>query len=311
MREPIYIPEEVKESIAAHVQISVERAREGFLSAAEDEDALTGHLGGVLRTGLRTVRVANDEIRGEWKWSINYVKFRGRGKNATEKILGADGIFFLTVDRGYREETKALLFQAKKDWDEDKLLLQQSVRLSTWREAAIVVNYTAERYEAFNLDDVIRAHGKRSPGTVARDMAETLGRDFPDCLVGDTSLFYDAGRRRLIWRTLSGEIVATDFTLGHKISLKIQAPKRGTREKVDRIVPQEEVHHHRLRATEEEILSLSTVAAPGDLRAKYNKLALAYHPDKFSELDELDRAILTRRMQELNAARDAFVRRKP
>ena len=98
MRQRLYIPAQVKEAIAKHVETAVERARDGYSSAEEDEDTLTGDLGGNLRIRTQTVSVDQDQIRGEWKWGITYYKFRGRGRNATESMLGADGIFELTVE---------------------------------------------------------------------------------------------------------------------------------------------------------------------------------------------------------------------
>jgi hypothetical protein len=105
-------------------------------------------LGSSLRSGLQVINVTNDEINGPWKWSIDYKKFRGRGPNATEFFLGADGILELTLDYGGRKDAKSLLFQSKTEWARDTALLTQAARLSTWREAAIFINYTPSAFYA-------------------------------------------------------------------------------------------------------------------------------------------------------------------
>jgi hypothetical protein len=44
----LYIPEEVKAAIQAHISESIARAIDGYDSASEEEDTLTGYLFGVL-----------------------------------------------------------------------------------------------------------------------------------------------------------------------------------------------------------------------------------------------------------------------
>jgi hypothetical protein len=79
----------------------VAEVEERFLSAAEDEDTFTGQLGALFGAGERKV-----EIDGQSRyWKIEYTKFRGRGKDATEAKIGADGIFEIRVS-GVEEEVK-------------------------------------------------------------------------------------------------------------------------------------------------------------------------------------------------------------
>jgi hypothetical protein len=52
-------------------------------------------------------------------------------------------------------DVKTLLIQAKKNWTTDSKIIEQAGQLSTWREAAGFTNLTAERFEAFRIDDVI------------------------------------------------------------------------------------------------------------------------------------------------------------
>src|SRR5437660_420339 len=177
-REDLYIPEAVKASISRHLYLTTARAVDGYLSASEDEDVLTGSLGASLRANTQKVLVTQDEINGTWTWSIGYYKFRGRGKNATEKLTGADGIFELIVTGPARSQKKSLLFQAKNNWTNDIHLLEQSIKLSNWREAAFVLNYLPNQIEAYLLDDVVKSRGVKSEDVGSMPLADFLSRNF-------------------------------------------------------------------------------------------------------------------------------------
>lgn len=218
MRRRLYIPKEVIQAVAEHIKSAVPKAVEGYWSANEDEDVLTGHLGACLKIGKQKVQVTEiqTERLGEWTWSLDYFKFRGRGKNATENILGADGLFELKLNLGNRSEKKSLLFQAKKDWDNDPSLVVQCIKLSTWREAAFILNYTETAFEAFSIDTVLRAQGNKSKSYHNKALADFLGKDFLECLVGDINMSYDPKARKLRWRAMTGEVVATVFDIKHR-----------------------------------------------------------------------------------------------
>lgn len=314
MRRRLYIPQELIQAISAHIKAAVPRAVEGYWSANEDEDVLTGHLGACLKIGSQKVRVVEtqSERPGDWTWSLDYFKFRGRGKNATENILGADGLFELRLQLGYRTETKSLLFQAKKDWESDPNLVSQCIKLSTWREAAFVLNYTPTAFEAFSIDQVLKTRGSRPSATDLRSLGDFLAGDFLECLVGDTDLSYDPRARRLIWRAISGEIVSTVFDVKHRMRFNVKAPPSSDHDRVDKHIPNSEIHNYRMEARDEEILSLESGHSVKELKAARNDLSLAYHPDRFSEGDELLRKILNRRMQEINQAYErVYAHREP
>jgi len=128
------------------------------------------------------------------------------------------------LNRGFRIERKTVLFQCKKEWHHDALLLSQCIKLSTWREAAFVLNYTPQSFDAFALDDVIRSRGKKEANIGSKLLSQVLGHDFPDCVIGDTDLFYDATAKKLIWRAAKGEIVSTSFTVGHRVRVEVTTP---------------------------------------------------------------------------------------
>lgn len=232
MARTLFIPEEVKDSISRHLYTGSAKAVEGYVSANEDEDTLTGDLGACLRIGTQKVEVKNVEIGGTWTWSLTYYKFRGRGKGASESFIGADGILELSINwNSQNEQKKSLLFQAKNQWHAtDRALFEQCIKLSTWREAAFVLNYAPLDYETFSIDEVVKAKGSHNEVAERISLPSFLSRHFLECLIGDTDLKYDAKSRRLIWRTSKGEMVETQFLVRHRLSINIKPPKRFTRQ---------------------------------------------------------------------------------
>jgi hypothetical protein len=284
----------------------------GFISANEDEDTLTGEVGAALRSGRRRVFVEQSslEVPATWTWEITYYKFRGRGPRAPESFLGADGIVELNVTIGSRQEQKSLLFQAKVAGHGGRDLLEQALKLSTWREAATIFIYGESGYRALSIDPVIASRGILQLDG-GRPLNEYLGLDFLECLVGDTELQYDARRRRLAWRAMDGERIATRFALGHRIGIFVSSPqKRGAPSDVHRVVDPEQAHLYRMEAEDIQVLGLETGATARAIRAARNKLALTYHPDAFGDLSALLRDAATRRMQEINAAVDRITAKR-
>ena len=61
---------------------------------------------------LQTYRTTINNDGHEWRWNVNYKKFRGRGKEAFEKRIGADGIVQIEgVKHDRAAEAKAVLTQ--------------------------------------------------------------------------------------------------------------------------------------------------------------------------------------------------------
>jgi len=225
MPRRLYIPEQVLKSITDHVNTAINKSVDGFWSANADEDTITGHLCGCLKTGIHNVEVTQDQINGTWKWSIDYAKFSGRGKNAAESFIGADGIIELALTFGSRTESKAILFQAKNDWQIDRKLAKQTMLLSTWREAAIVINYTPTGFSAYSIDSIITSKGDRKKAKGELNLKPTLTEFFLRCKIGDTDLSYDARTRKLVWRDTNGIRVATQFSIPRRVRIEIQSPK--------------------------------------------------------------------------------------
>lgn len=309
MPDQIHLPNEVKKSITAHLKRSISRSVSGYLSGSEDEDTLTGALGENLRISKQTVNVKNPEIGGVWTWGVTYHKFRGRGYRATEKFVGADGIFELSVRGGGRPSTekKSALFQAKNQWiGSDQGLVEESIKLSNWREAAFAINYTPSAYEAYFLDDIIRVRGSKSQAPQGILLADFLANYFLECLVGDKNLSYDGSARKLSWRTVKGQFVETEFSLGHKFAITVTRPRRKRSKRSSKKIKNEEIHNYRMGVSETDLLSLTGNFTSRDVTKGRNKLALAYHPDNYQGSDPLLQEIMKKRMQEANNARDVL-----
>lgn len=306
-RRRIFIPEEVKLRIRNHLSTQYAKALDGYYSANEDEDTLTGDLFSSLRIKNQEVTVQDDQISGVYKWSINYTKLRGRGADATEKLIGADGIVELELDWGYKKESKSILFQAKHNWSTDTKLIEQCTLLSTWREAAFVLNYAPDKYEAFDLDFIFENRGKKPSKYASKTITDYLGAEFLNCVVGDSELMYDPRKRILRWRSINGLTVATKFSIPHRLTIDVKAPIPGKDASYGKLIGQQDIHNYRMEANDDEILSLPHNYSHNELSKAKKKLALLYHPDKYDFLSALEKAILNRRMQEINSAFDDVI----
>jgi hypothetical protein len=313
-RRTLYIPEEVKEAIRNHLSEQYPLAVDGFLSANEEEDTLTGDLGATLRIKNQKVfvKASQIEVPGEWTWSIDYHKFRGRGPGATENKLGADGLFELTLTIGARVEKKSILFQSKVDWKDDSNLIKEAIKLTTWREAAFILNFTQTEFEAIDLDTIIASRGKKPQKMTSIPLDRFIGRNFLDCLVGDIDLRYDAVSRKLVWRATSGQIVATKFSIPQRFVIKVSAPNKllGNNVNFEKEIKNEDIHNYRMGATEEEMLSLSDSYTNAELKKARASKALIYHSDTHDFGDDLLNEIMKRRMQEFNSAHDTLKQKK-
>lgn len=309
MRYRLFIPEAVLESIAQHMDDAIARTLAEFESAEEDEDSMTGHLGSKLTVLKRQVYVEDPEIPGPWTWSLQYRKFRGRGPGATEKLLGADGIFELALERKGSTEIKSLLFQSKMEGAADPHLVDQCAKLSTWREAAVILSYSPEAISAVSIDDALAARGslERAP---SMPLAAYMHDLFLPCSVGDNDLRYNARSRMLVWRTMSGEIVATRFPLKQRIRVKVQPPGSSALA-FDREIRTEDIHRYRMDAKPDELLTTS----PGMPAASPNKaikaLSKIYHPDLYGSFSDETREMVKVRMQEFNEAYQSTSPKRP
>lgn len=192
------------------------------------------------------------------------------------------------------------------DWHSDNSLLQQAILLSTWREASIFINYTESEIEAFSIDDVLRSRGVRSSVKNVVPLATALTDYFLQCRVGNTDLAYDAVARQLRWRALSGVTVATQFSIPHRLQVKVKAPGFKHKLEWDKLIPISEIHSHRMAVEKDELIAPILSSETIEPKKQLQMLSSAYHPDKLGVIDQLFKDLANRRMQEINAAFSEF-----
>lgn len=197
------VPEKVLASIGAHFRkTALSAGREAWKSASEEEDSITGDFFGQLRKD--NVRVKIPE--GDWKWSVDYRKLRGRGPGAEEKITGADGIIEVEVRVLGREVRfqKGMLFQAKKLGGSDlKAVVSQTDKMeSLVKQGSAVFLYGPESFMALDGSELQRILGRNgSRMSDVRDEAQPIGDYIADrflgCFCGARGLAYQNGRLTL------------------------------------------------------------------------------------------------------------------
>lgn len=300
MVREIYIPQEVKDDIKKHLDKSINIALEGFGSAYEEEDTLTGQLFGLLKCNQKKVIVNDVERGGVWKWSIDYKKFGSRGKGSTESIIGADGIFELHLFRNDSEVSKSLLFQSKLNWtNKDKKLYEQCTKLITWLGAVTLINYTQDQFETYSLGQVLLNQGSKPE--MEKKLADLLGIDFIDCKIGDSDLFYDAIKKKLIWLDYKRKFVACKFNLNRRLEFKIKAPNKYPYEeiKIDKEISAKDIYKHQL-LNDNAFNNIKKIENLADLKKTKKGLSKLYHPDKHPLLLENQKVSMSEIMKHIN-----------
>jgi hypothetical protein len=195
------LPEELIHTIRDRYLAGVANAEYGFGFSEEDEDSLTGALGQAISTLGRRVYQKDGRT---YLWEIYYKKIRGRGPNAPEKRLGADGIFQIDVStqKGQLLRGKGLPFQAKKSWSySDNRLVTQSQKMIKETGSGIVVDYASSGYTGCNAQHVVQeAGGKRElrRKNLIRPLGQILGNEFLSCTIGVKGLFYDVDKGQFV-----------------------------------------------------------------------------------------------------------------
>jgi hypothetical protein len=187
-----FVPETLLDLIRDRIKAGVVDAEALFDDGEEDEDTLTGALGAKIATPGKLVFREGDAI---WSYEIRSKKIRGRGSNAPEKDLGADGIFQVSVSHGVEQVfSKGLPFQAKIRGGYNNVTVRGQARdLFRTSGTGVVVRYSENGYEAIDVRKLISGEGARARvgrGS-AKKLTAVLGDDFLDCSVGRPGLFYD------------------------------------------------------------------------------------------------------------------------
>jgi hypothetical protein len=218
---PIFqaLPPAVVRMLQKHFYAGVKEAEVRFRYHSADEDAVTGALGDRLIEPETLVTVGGQIDH----WSAVYHKIRGRGPNAPEKRIGADGIFQLEVlDQQERFILrKGLLFQSKIGWKgRNGKLLRQARDILAQSRSSILIDYSANGYKAIGAKEVVAAGGNRRLVSPEDDksLAQVLGDEFVLCARGDRGLYWESERERLV---VNREQV-TDFLPENYFGTRIQ-----------------------------------------------------------------------------------------
>jgi hypothetical protein len=213
------LPDYVVSELQGHLRERAERAQAGWESASEEEDALTGDFCGSLRNDWVEVNGHG----GRWFWRVRYKKFRGRGKAAPEKHLGADGIFEIEarpVDGDI--VTKGVLFQAKKERGGSRRDLRDQVRrmeaIAPGGSAVFEFGPNAYRAEASSEMFPAKQDSNRIPHP-RNLIGDYLADQFLPCRSGIRGMYYDAVRRNLVVPA-AGTIRIVNLAFAHRVRVE-------------------------------------------------------------------------------------------
>jgi hypothetical protein len=301
-RGDINIPKQVRADMRRRFASRIKKTVDEFDSAAEDEDVMTGHLGANLTTHARKVHVPDLEIGGTWTWSLTYRKFRGRGPKATEKRLGADGIFELVLNGRGGPQVKSMLFQSKMEGSGDaRGLVTQCAQLTTWREAAAVLSYGPDQFDAFTLDAALGAKG-HLPTTSGVPLADFLADTFVGCEIGDTDLRYHADERMLTWRDTAGDRIATRFAAKHRLRISVKPPTFHWSDlHIANEISADEIAKHRMAVSDRNMLGLDWEASSAQAKRAQKSITKVYHPDLWQGWPDIVRDAMEARTKEVQA----------
>jgi hypothetical protein len=178
--------ERVRRALSDHFRAAVAAAAQGYADDAADEDAVTGALGQALR-GQGEIALPDGRVL---RWATRYRTLGGRGRNATERNLGAEGLFEVEMeDEEGDRSRKSLPFQARNAAAYgDALLRGQARRLNAFPGSGLVINYRPEGYVA--VDAVLVAEGEATRNSEV-PLADALSEGFIGCRRGSTAYLFE------------------------------------------------------------------------------------------------------------------------
>jgi hypothetical protein len=222
------VPQGLLRDVQNHIRNRVQHAEDGWDAGSDEEDTLTGDLGSSIRTSAHT----HFENGTRWEWRISYKKFRGRGANAAEKRLGADGIVQVEVLPSAGTQiiiTKGILFQAKKVSSASRrdLLGQLQLMEDLAPGGSAVFEYGPDGYRASDGDDILTLSAETRSVPHAREpLSAYLADRFLPCLTGLRGMYYNANRDHLIIPVGGDVIKIADLRLRHRIGIEIRHETR-------------------------------------------------------------------------------------
>jgi hypothetical protein len=216
------IPPLVFRAIQAHLRERTAHAELGWEAGSDEEDTLTGDLGGSLRTGW----IDSSQNGDPWFWRITYKKFRSKGDGALETITGADGIFQVEVhqDKEKLIGIKGLIFQAKKYQGSSRSNLIGQVELME-RIApggSAVFEFGPKGYRGASSREILdaREHAPTRIPHPTEKLGGYLADEFMPCASGLRGMYYDAIRRFLVVPRTEG-ISVLRTSLRHRIAVEV------------------------------------------------------------------------------------------
>ncbi len=223
------LPEGLLKKIQVYLQEGVRHAEKGWEAGSDEEDTLTGDLG----ANLRTKRVRRFGAGTEWKWTISYKKFRGRGKHALEKTIGADGIIQIEVYPDTDDNsviTKGVLFQAKKVTARAGGLLGDQIRKMNALAPGgwAIFEYGPDGYFASNRENVPKESRpqKRESANPLMPLGSFLADEFLSCRAGLRGMHFNANRRLLSVPNVHDASRLVEIHLDHRLNIEIRHKSR-------------------------------------------------------------------------------------
>jgi len=171
------IPKMVYDAIVNFILTECSDAqRDSWLSSRKEEDSITGHFLG--RFFKLYQRVDN------WEWDLSFHKFGSRGRNATESIIGADGIFQIIVRDGEGNIifVKSFLFQSKKEKLNTDLQEQLNKIEDFLPNSGCLIFYDEEKYKVMKARDYLNDSSKWKEKAI--DFCDFLINVFFRCKAG-------------------------------------------------------------------------------------------------------------------------------
>lgn len=227
------IPQGVFREVQAHLREGAAHAEGGWEAGSDEEDTLTGDFGASVRTP-GWVESRDDGAR--WQWRITYKKLRGRGRDAPEKVIGADGIFQIEV-RPFGTSVvipKGILFQAKKYQGSSRsdLIPQVEDMERVAPGASAVFEFGPNGYFGVSGREILVTR-QLDPDRVPhpeRRLGSYLADEFLPCEAGLRGMYYDPFRGNLFVPLAGGEVRVVQISVRHRIALQVVSERsRGSR----------------------------------------------------------------------------------
>jgi hypothetical protein len=208
----IRLPKNLSEEIKTKIRENSLKGEKGWKYSNEEEDSLLGHFLGNLITDKQYF----EQSEKIYEWEISYNKFRGRGKNALESIVGADAIItFEIIDNISNNKTvKSILFQAKKEGNSSGLKKQKDLMNKFAKGGNFIFTCGPNGYFAQdNIDDEKVRIGN------------FLADQFVACTIGIQGMFYDDKKKELITKNK----IKTDYPIVDEIVIEVEIDQKDYR----------------------------------------------------------------------------------